>query len=484
MARTYTLNPDRKFVGTPCEPFDHPVTGLRPREPDEDQIPMGRVVGGELSWTHMEGGRPAGLRTGTVRQIRGGITLVESNGQWFTEDANGITEIEPAVCPTCCSFPCAPDCHTHPPQLQMNPTPFAQLASFAHKQLIPCVEGTIVSINDALAYGSGPNTGKKYQYATLRDAAGLSHDVKFDADNTVQDKANRGKLIRIESHQGAKGLSGVYYDINEYPAGKVNHRIRTTATAVITYPQAGNTPQSNSGASTPPPATQTPPDRQDAQNPTPHRNAGHSSGESTVGDRVGTWLQIAEEVCHQISKPFEAFMEGLSSTDIKEITTGISMSYKGQYGVYQAPVFGHNGNGGMAYDPPSSIPSWKNFINAKSGKKLGDYDEATFLKLSCWAYSVQLDPSHIEAVRLQANVRMGTVEKKIARHVFLSLFAQAPGYGTEFDEQDAETVAGEQYGKASSNLSVAEWEDLLNKFPEVIQDCKTAHSNNDPEIPF
>lgn len=366
----------------------------------------------------------------------------------------------------------------------MNPLKIAELAAItAPRTPIQGVEGILFDLGPKSQYKSGKKIGQDFQKGKLKDAQGHIVDLWIDVPELIQDMSMKGKSVVIMAKNTPNGIAGVYYENGEYNNAPT-HTIKLTATASITV--AGNAPQTPQAALQAKSATQTPTARQDAPQRSSGANTGHPAGESTVEERVGTWLIIAEEVCRQISKPFEGFMEGLSSTDIKEITTGISMSYKGQYGVYQAPLFDSQAGGGRLPEdsPAPRLPSWKDFVNSKSGKKLGEYDEATFLKLAEWAYKTQLDPYHIEAVRLQANVRMGTVEKKIARNVFLSLFSQAPGYGTEFDEQDLETVCGEQMGKASANLTAGEWDSALGQFNEIIADCKVAHTNNDGGIPF
>lgn len=66
----------------------------------------------------------------------------------------------------------------------------------------------------------------------------------------------------------------------------------------------------------------------------------------TIQTRINTYLSIMDEVVRQVKKrnPLrcdnDTPLAGFSPSDIKEITTGISMSYKGQYGVYAPPVFG------------------------------------------------------------------------------------------------------------------------------------------------
>jgi len=458
---------------------------------EDDNLNFHRVVGTEMSWSEMDGARPIGRRTGTVRATAKGITLIEcSDGKWFQESNNGIHEMDDRLrCETCAQFIC--NCRTlHPTISTMSQTlTFEQLALLPHKTPIAAVEGTLISLTQPKNYASGANAGKPFQYGTIKSGS-LEHGVKFDGgDATVQPMTRKGQFIRLECKSGNHGLTGVAMDENEYPPGTIKRTIRCTATAVISYPQAGNATQTPPAAAQASSATQTPPARQDAPQASSVRNTGHP--ESTVEERVAAWLQIAEEVCRQISKPFEGFMEGLSSTDIKEITTGISMSYKGQYGAYQAPVFGNGQFPNRTVDslvaqhaPEASIQSWRTFINAKSGKKLGDYDDATFVKLSCWAYDPASKITTPEAKTLAANVRMGTVEKGLAKSVFLSLFAAHKGYGTEFDENDLETVAGEQYGKASNNLDRNEWGEMLDKFEAVIADCVTAHSNNDDGVPF
>jgi hypothetical protein len=377
----------------------------------------------------------------------------------------------------------------------MQPVSYKDLAGYAQKQLIPCVEGRLKYLNEPKNYKSGPNVGKPFQFGTLSEiGTNLEIGVKFEGD-LVQPVANKGKVIRLEAHQGSKGLSGVYMDIGEYD-GKETRTARCTATAVVQYiaqgDAAANAPQTAQAASAPRPATHTPQARQDAPASSSVRNTGYSGGQPpqpVFEDALGDYKRAFCKVCESFGHDPDKIMQELTAEKLAEITTSVSMaSTRGQYGAYIGYVFaGEQQSQSNQHAPQASIQSWKTFVNAKSGKKLGDYDETTFLKLAEWAYHPPqpLAETAVEALRLQANVRLGVVEKKIARSVFLSLFAKEAGYSTEFDENDLETVTGEQFGKASANLELGEWESMLGQFPEIIADCKTAHTNNqDSEIPF
>jgi hypothetical protein len=205
-------------------------------------------------------------------------------------------------------------------------------------------------------------------------------------------------------------------------------------------------------------------------------------------DALADYKRAFCKVCDAFGHDPDKIMQELTAEKLAEITTSVSMaSTRGQYGAYIGYLFaGEQGSQAQPSAQASPIQSWKTFMHPKSHKRLGEYDEANFLKLAEWAYHPPqpLSETAVEAKALQANVRMGTVEKKIARSVFLSLFAKEAGYSTEFDENDLEAVCGEQFGKASANLEIGDWESMLGQFPEIIADCKTEHDSSFGDVPF
>lgn len=434
-------------------------------------------------------------RVGEVKAISfGGHAIIESNKEWFQETSSGITQLDDNNrCVHCGQFLC--QCSTHPPIIQMNPVPFKDLAGYAQKQLIPCVEGRLKYLNEPKAYKSGPNVGKPYQFGTLSEiGTNLEIGVKFEGD-LVQPVANKGKIIRLEAHQGSKGLSGVYMDIGEYE-GKETRTARCTATAVVQYiaqgDAAANAPQTAPAASAP---TSAPPQhtpRQDAPQAGSARNTGHQGGQlpqPVFDDALADYKRAFCKVCESFGHDPDKIMQELTAEKLAEITTSVSMaSTRGQYGAYIGYLFEEDKDA-----PPWNVPqqkakagplngSWKTFVHQKSGKKLGEIEEGKLYGLIRWALVAQPSAEAVEARALQANLLMAAADLKIdKRNCFFLCLANAEGYPSEFDENDFEEVVGAAYSKASKNLSDADWTEILRGWDDTIARCKRHRQSVKPD---
>ena len=98
MARNYTLSAEPRQFSL------RPSAGVITVERDEDDnLNFHRVVGTEMSWAVMDGARPTGrTRTGIVRAIDRGNTLIQSGEEWYLENAKGIHLVEDwMLCPHC-----------------------------------------------------------------------------------------------------------------------------------------------------------------------------------------------------------------------------------------------------------------------------------------------------------------------------------------------------------------------------------------------
>ncbi len=374
----------------------------------------------------------------------------------------------------------------------MKPVSFSELAEYTNKQLIPCVQGTLKYINDPKKYKSGPNEGKEFQYGTIREiGSGLEIGVKFEAD-LVQPTSNKGKTIQLQAHEGKKGLSGVYMEIGEYD-GKETRTARCTATAIVTYIASGDA-AANSGASQPSGGSGQRSTPSDAPTGSKTQGNGHQAGPvKPVSGRIADTLLIAEEVCKLAGRSYEKFLA--EELDVQKLAVGIYISYKEGY-VHHDPVFGsgpapQTANAKQAEvdkswedekeeKPKANLPSWKDFVHPKTGKKLGEMEDEKFLRFAAWALTYSGDDR--EAKAFQSNVLLGVHDKKLTHKIiFLDHLSAKPGFGDGFDLDDLEQALFQEYGKDSKKVTEEQWLDALKRVSEIVEACKEAHANRGEE---
>lgn len=437
-----------------------------------------------MGWKEFNGPR----RDGVVRAIKNGITLIQCGSEWFMEDTAGIRPMpESARCSHCGEFVCV-NCHTPSTSnqpIQMNPVSFSYLATLsAAKTPIECVEGKLTALYPPKEYASGKRQGEQYQNGEITHE-GLKVFLKIDAPELILPTSKKGSMIRIESKQGSKGISGLYYEVGEYN-GKETRTLKLTATAIISYPGG------DSGASEPPSGTTHQNLRPGVPKSDYSPTKGHSGEVANVNIRIRDYFNVVHEVCHRSGKSFEAFLEGLSSSDLKEIGTTIYLSYKEGY-VWHDPVFGNVEDGaeskpameersweGDKSAPKAKVNTWEDFQHPKRGR-LGDMPMDIFLKFAAWAKTLVIEGETAqdrEAKIFQANVLAGVEAKKLTnKQIFMAYFMASEGVNETFDLDDLEAVLGEQFSKASKNLSEGEWLDSLKHSAKIIAACKTNHAD-------
>lgn len=380
----------------------------------------------------------------------------------------------------------------------MKPTPLSDLAELENKFPIICVEGKLIEFfSKPSTGGSGEKTWTRYD-GTLSDGK-LEHRVSFWMDS-VPACVRKGSSIRIvhgkDKHDKPAGLS-----MSDRTSGGKNYRsITVDDRAIITLAGGDSTTPEDSSA---PQSQSTHQDAlQRSSGPSGGRSAGHDN--SPVDVRVAQYLKIAKVVCEQTGKDWDEFTSSMTNEDIRSITTGISMTYRGDYGAYAPPVFGgvqtladapeHTWEG----DKPTKkapVPSWKTFPHPKKKHPdgrvitLGEFDDEKFLAYASWAYTAhpgQGDEDR-ETRAFQANVLMGATEKGLTpQRVFLDVFAGKEGCGDTFTLDDLEAVIGAEYSMASKNLGQDKWLELLNHMDKTIAACKSNHLEGEDEsgIPY
>lgn len=254
----------------------------------------------------------------------------------------------------------------------MTAVPLATIATFINFQDIPCVEGTISKLYP-------PKTGVgQYGPWTLQGGeitdGNLSHKIVFTLDGGADQY--KGKNIKIEAGlDGRNKLCDLVLSEREYQ-GKAERQIKVGKRAKITILEGSSASPVSSPSQTA--ATQ--------PRATSVAGNGIPAGDSTVAERVDAWFQILNVVCDRAGQDMGEIANKFSPSDLKEITTGISMSYKGQYGVYAPPYFGVQ---------KQSPASWQDFMYPASGgkpsRRLGDIPETDQLRYVTWALGIKSD---------------------------------------------------------------------------------------------
>jgi hypothetical protein len=169
---------------------------------------------------------------------------------------------------------------------------------------------------------------------------------------------------------------------------------------------------------------------------------------------------------------------GFSPSDIKEMTTGISMTFKGQYGVYAPPVFANKNRlveqakdvfeGTVVDDDPipmkhptdkdqstEKIATWEDTIHPKSGKKLSDLDKVAQRKLAAWMLCTDPDTLDPEPKRFFAAVAMMAGAKSLTpQSVLRGMLADRPEVADGSLLPDAvAAICMERFGAAPKDLS-------------------------------
>lgn len=214
-----------------------------------------------------------------------------------------------------------------------NPTPLKDLANFMNKQVIPCIEVTLASLKPDIKRGTGEYGDYAYQSGSFKDAQGGSAYFSFSGnDDCFFKSSDVGTKIRIECGTDKKGApAGLVWGVR--PSGdKTYTTINLDNRAKISYFNGQGSP--SHGAPTQGRAVSV-------------QSGGSQAGldQSPVRERVHCYFEVLKEVSAQY-KHLQSTAEqdgikipALTASDIKDITTHLSMTYRGEFGSYAKPIF-------------------------------------------------------------------------------------------------------------------------------------------------
>lgn len=499
----------------------------------DDDIPMHRKVGDVIRFSI--GGRD---RHGKVEEVRMagkkyGAALIVSHGEYFIERGQEITQLnDHDRCTHCGEFFCK--CRQQEETKQTKeqntnmskPVSFTDLAGYAHKQVIPCVEGKLTGLKEPGHYKSGINEGKPYQFGFLKDDSNREMRIKFDNEACIQPMSNKGKRIRVMAKAGSKGLSGVYMEVGEYQ-NKETRDIRCTATAIIEVLGAGGEKTATS---------QERPDNGGSSDAPEH--ASKPSASSSV--RKATHPVTIRRIAFDCLRAFHVFMTAqkalaekgydvgdLSISDIKDMATSGRLAlvkneiipheawsdfkFPGDNGqsVDRAPTkasekdlaempdqeWDGENHGSRTAEPPPEKPkrepskiSWKDFVWPSTGKKLGDTPAADLLKYARWAATAELDDDETEAKMCVAMMAMCCADTrgwKSKAGVFISSLGMEEGFGESFNEDDIAAYIRDRFDLKVEDLGDEEAVQLMDDYDTTVREIieKAAESSKAEKKP-
>lgn len=339
----------------------------------------------------------------------------------------------------------------------MKPATFKELQEYKVDQQIPCVEGVLVTIYDpktGIAKG-GANKGKEWtlQSCNLRDDNSDEHRLLITSADQVLDKRMKGKRIRISSHVGSKGMSGVYMSENTYTNKNdeqvTERQIKITATALVEELGAGGEAKSDKPSSNGAPASR----------PAAH----HSQPDyelTPVSQRAGLYFDVMEEVKRQVDirtsdKDSPLHKEEFSVEDYRAITAVIAGTYRADKGAYAPPYFGPaSGTSekelaampGKEWEGDKGKPqatekpqTWREYVY--KDVKLGDKSRPEMRELLKWYHLKGKATESEVGKKLAAQLLMAGAELKMPDLKAVAYDALGEhGLGKEFMEEDVEGI--------------------------------------------
>lgn len=374
-------------------------------------------------------------------------------------------------CVVCGRFICS--CNKEENEIDMSdlkPIPFEELKGYAADQNIPQVEGTIKILFD-------PEGGKyPKQNGYIVDSDGTEHRLTFAVNELIRDKDEwRGKKVRITSNFSKRSPTGVKMKV-EGKNGEYR-KIWVSGSAKIeelngdaSSPPAGKSNSGGGGRTT----------------------GGVAGSKSHVSRRVFDYFRIMSEV----KKGYEAMKEEynlpeFTTEDFRSVTTGISMGFKGQYGVYADPIFRIEGDGSQSTDArKDTVSSWRDFVHPTKEVTLGDVageDEDKLLEWIVWAFSYE---GKAEAsVKLQHALLNAAGDLKVAPKNALEMkIISNLGVLSSLHKDTLDTFAQDEYGVSWKELEDDDCSVILRskdalKTIESIDKKNKENEEKDEELP-
>lgn len=194
-----------------------------------------------------------------------------------------------------------------------------------------------------------------------------------------------------------------------------------------------------------------------------------------VEDRIEAYFKIFEDVCVTAGHDPVKEMSALSPSDLKEITTGIVMSFKAAYGMHAQPHFRQAGftQGSLDKAPAAEwggVSTWKDTKHPATGKTLSEISLEDQLKLVRWAYS------HPEAkdkvFRGSVLMMAGSIGVGSPSSCLTTSLASHPAYGKPdgFSDEDLDKKLGNQFGLTMRGMDDAKATEILGVYDKFVEE--------------
>jgi hypothetical protein len=370
--------------------------------------------------------------------------------------------------------------------MNITPIKFSTLAELAHGSPIVCIEGKLISIKNPPLKGQSQHGEWVLQFGEMSDGK-LRTDIVIASEELVLGDDMKNKTIRVTAQEYKGKLKGVTLTDKEVK-GKQKRAVEIKFPAKIEVVGEGgstSTPDRQEHTSSQP---SSPSSYRD--NPVPSKQA---PSDEPVEERVANWVKVHAAVCDAVGHDAATELEGLSPSDIKEITTGIIMSFKEGY-IHRAPHFAGDTQPGKS--PPkagvtdSQTPTtsgeeeaeaapvgWRNAVH--KGVKLGDYEEENLAAIIQWC--IDNEPKTEAGRALKPQALLADTELRGAASKKVSKALVSAGMGTAFEEEDVESVCNEEFGSDFAELHYPSLFALGNSLAEYVEKMKAAFTARQPK---
>lgn len=374
----------------------------------------------------------------------------------------------------------------------MTPIKFSTLPELASGSPIVQIQGKLTGLFDPKK-GEGQYGPWTIQNGTLSDGQ-LKHEIAFmDEEHTLPTNA-KNKTIRVtaQEYKGKlKGIELVEKQVNGKPKRTVNIKfpakieIQEGSNWVehVAGSGDGSTAQAPSGGSqSSEPVTQSTSYRSDER---------AAPTDEPVETRVANFFKVFNRVCLEAGKDPDEMIAGLGSSDIKEISTGVIMSFKEGY-IHRAPYFADDlgkspfkSDGATASQTPTTSGDaggvepvgWREALH--KGVKLGDYEEDKLPALIQWGLDNE-NPKTDAGKVLRPQLMLADAELRGPASKKISKALVSAGMGTSFDEDEVNEVCTEEFGSEFAELHYPSLFALGNNLAEYVAKMQAAWKAKQP----
>jgi hypothetical protein len=383
--------------------------------------------------------------------------------------------------------------------MTVAPIKFSTLAELASGSPIVCIQGKITSLYDPKK-GEGEYGPWVIQNATISDGT-LKHDIAFMDEEHILPMSAKNKTIRVTAQEYKSKLKGI--ELKEKTVnGKPKRSVNVKFPAKIEVQEGGNWVDHVAGSGDGSEASSQPAahEHTSSQPSAPSTYRGNSQSterpapsDEPVEERVANWVKVHAAVCDAVGHDAATELEGLSPSDIKEITTGIIMSFKEGY-IHRAPHFAGDTQPGKSpqragvtdsqtqttsgeEEAEAAPVGWRNAVH--KGVKLGDYEEENLAAIIQWCLDNEPKTEAGRALKPQALLAdtelRGAASKKVSKALV------SAGMGTAFEEEDVESVCNEEFGSGFAELHYPSLFALGNSLAEYVEKMKAAFTTRQPK---